>query len=586
MAPNRFRNKLFLYYSILFVVFAGITIGYQYHREKQFRIINLNSSLNDIIGIVNEYIIKNKIIDSDDFALVDSVISLFPQPGLRVTIIAGDGKVLYDNFVKEYWKMENHALRPEVLEAKSKSAGTVIRKSESTGITHYYYAKSYNNYYLRAALIYDIRTIKLLKAGAGYSIVMVVLFLTVWAIILIISDKFSRSITLLRDFAINTGKNRRFQPGYTFPDNELGTIGREITQIYSNLRIAKDELSIEREKLFSHLSVLNEGVAFYSPAKELILANQHFSQYLHTISEDLNVSPADLFLINEFEPVLRFINNQLVDNRIPFDVPMMEYQVISGARYYSIRCIVFIDKSLEVIITDVTKSEKNKRVKQQMTSNIAHELKTPVTSVLGYLETLIEFENMEPEKRKDFLKKATIQANRLANLINDLATLNKIEEANGEYSFEEIRINDLIEEISGNFSFKVASKNQSIINKIDAGVAVKGNRSLVMSIFQNLLENSVNYSGQNSIITIVKFKSDSTYHYFSFSDNGEGVPQEHLNRLFERFYRVDSGRSRKDGGTGLGLSIVKNAILLHKGDISVRLKKEGGIEFLFSLPVS
>ena len=584
MAATKFRNKIFFYYSLLFILFAGITLGYQYHREKGFRISSLNTSLDDIINITNAWLNNGNLPEGVRYASVDSLIRLFPYPDLRLTVISTDGTVLYDNYVKDWSLMENHYSRPEIIEAAREGIGSEVRVSGSTGKKHYYYARKYDNYYLRAALIYDLRTIKLLKTGAGYFVAMVLLFMVAWFFLLIISEKFSKSITLLRDFAIETGRNRYFMPGYTFPDDELGTIGHEITQMYNNLLKTRDELAMEREKLFSHLNILKEGVAFYSSTRELILANPYFSQFLNTISEDLNVTPNDVLIMDEFIPVKNFINEQVSDNKIPFDLPVTEFQITAGARYFDVKCIVFADKSFEIIITDITKSEKNRRVKQQMTSNLAHELKTPVTSVIGYLETLLEYDNIESDRRRAFLEKATLQANRLAELINDLVTLNKIEEANGNYASENVDISVLVEEVRDNFVLSLSRKNMNLVNEVGENITVFGNRSLLLSIFQNLVENSVNYAGNATTIRVVCFKSESDFHYFSFSDNGAGVPPEHLNRIFERFYRVDSGRSREEGGTGLGLSIVKNAVLMHKGEITARIHHTGGLEFLFMLP--
>jgi len=227
--------------------------------------------------------------------------------------------------------------------------------------------------------------------------------------------------------------------------------------------------------------------------------------------------------------------------------------------------------------------EKMLHLKQEMTNNIAHELKTPVTSIRGYLETLIKQSEIDPEKRQFFLERAYSQIVRLSELIQDISFITRMEEASDLFDIENVQLQPLLKELKKDLSDKFDEHKIDFEIKVDDNVAIEGNRILLYSIFRNLTENTITYGGDNLEIQITNYMEDDNYYYFSYYDTGKGVEEKHLSRIFERFYRVNEGRTRDTGGSGLGLSIVKNAILFHKGNIVAKNRSEGGLEFLFTL---
>lgn len=228
-----------------------------------------------------------------------------------------------------------------------------------------------------------------------------------------------------------------------------------------------------------------------------------------------------------------------------------------------------------------TKEEQNV-LKRQLTQNIAHELKTPVASIQGYLETVLDNPNIDNAMKEQFLQRCYAQSQRLASLLRDISTLNRLDDAPGLIGFDTVDISGMVDGIVKDTALQFKEKGMTFNDQLPECVVVKGNSSLIYSVFRNLTDNAVAYAGEGTTVTLTGV-DDGDYWRFTFSDNGVGVPREHLARLFERFYRVDKGRSRKMGGTGLGLAIVKNAVLLHGGKISVNNNITGGLRFDFSL---
>ena len=222
-------------------------------------------------------------------------------------------------------------------------------------------------------------------------------------------------------------------------------------------------------------------------------------------------------------------------------------------------------------------------LKRQLTQNIAHELKTPVASIQGYLETILDNPHINEEMKGQFLQRCYAQSERLTSLLRDISTLNRLDDGSDMIDFEAVDITTMVGDIMRETSLQRQERRMEFVNLLpEQHIVVKGNRSLLYSVFRNLTDNAIAYAGEGTTITLEGKEQGNKWH-FIFRDNGQGVPQEHLARLFERFYRVDKGRSRKMGGTGLGLAIVKNAVLLHGGTIRVNNLPEGGLKFEFTL---
>ena len=223
------------------------------------------------------------------------------------------------------------------------------------------------------------------------------------------------------------------------------------------------------------------------------------------------------------------------------------------------------------------------RIKKQLTDNINHELKTPLASIQVCVETLADHPDLDPAKRAEFLNRCSLNIRRLKLLLEDVSTITRMDDGGKIIERSRVNLADVVAEIRDDLATAAENRGMVIENRVEGDIFVDGNFQLLSSVFHNLVDNAIAYSGGSEVI-LEKTADGPDSVTLTVEDDGTGVAPEHLPRLFERFYRVDKGRSRQAGGTGLGLAIVKNAVLIHGGTISVENKPDGGLKFTITLP--
>ena len=572
-----FSQRLFWSVFFMFLGFTVCFLLFQYQREREFA----QEKLNNVLSNYNYQLFRKCQQSTDINQTVISFMDDIPQKDLRVTIIDPSGDVLFDNSGTD--EFNNHNDRSEVRKARLYNEGFAIRSSESTGKRYFYSASNIGGYIYRSALPYDPYVRGILTVNKDFIYFMALMTLIFFFVLSRFTFSIGKTISKLRDFALNVEKDRMPAVDYVFPNDELGDISQNIVTLYHRQQKAKNELSMEREKLIKHFQYSKEGFAMFTSEGREILSNILFIQFINVISDTQIHQVEDVTDIAELEPIRTFLNKNIRNLNRKKKVLRESVTIDKNGKIFLIECILFLDNSYEISINDISRQEEESRMKRQPTQNVSHELKTPVSSIQGYLETILSNPDLSPDKRQFFLERCYSQSTRLTGLLRDISVLNRLDEASEMFDLTEVNITKLIAEIQKECSQDMEEKHITSEIILPGDPTVFGNNSLLYSIFRNLYDNAIAYAGENIKITVNCYKEDPKYYYFSFSDNGVGIPEEHINRIFERFYRVDKGRSRKIGGTGLGLSIVKNGVNFHKGQISAKSSPGKGVTFFFTL---
>lgn len=577
-----YKGKLLAYFSALFAVFTLLLVLFQQNREHQYRHQLLEARLRSYADMAATVLPKG-----DRVAMTAELQHLeqtFPAE-LRLTVVCPDGAVFFESGSPGLSGMDNHHSRPEVEKALQHTESSYIRHSATRDVDYFYFAKSYDKWVVRLALPYDSEVKNFMKADNIFLWFVVMLFPVILVVLIHIADRFGKSVSGLRHFIDSAERGLVDYDHISLPHSELGDIGTAIVQKYKQLEDSNKQTAQERERLIRHFHHFEEGIAFFSAERKAIYVNPRFLQYMNMVLDKPSSDTSALWAHEAFEQARNFLEQHEDKGKAMKETPILRYTIRPNHShaYLALQLLVYGDGTFEMTLSDITAVEKNRLLKQQISSNITHELRTPVSSIRGYMETILANPEMDAERRCSFVEKAHAQAVRLSDLIRDVSLINKVEEAPEALPKEEVGLRQMVEDVVEEFQMVVAEKKMTVENCIAAHLKVVGNYALLHSVFRNLIENSLRYAGEAARIKVECYNEDAAFCYFRYYDTGGGVGEEHLPRLFERFYRVGEGRTRDGGGTGLGLSIVRNAVLFHQGTISVRNRKTGGLEFLFTL---
>lgn len=492
---------------------------------------------------------------------------------IRVTLIDKNGDVLFDSTGKR--GLENHLDRLEVKEAIEVGEGSDIRISETLNTQMVYYATRLSD----GKILRSSTQAGSLNLGGGFVKYMLGTFAFVILVAYLISRKIAdyllepiQEMTFATDRIANGEYTRRVR---VRSDAELGKLGMNFNNMAERLEITFIESEEKQNRLEAILKSMNSGVFAYDNSDKIIMINP-FCKQLFGISD--NVIGKSVYEIKELRELIFMLNDEEDILEVQIEEPIRKDIRIKSAEILGERGSLV---GTVVVLEDITDLKKLEKMRSQFVANVSHELKTPLTSIKGFSETL-KFVKDENTRNK-FLDIINDESERMTRLINDILTLSSIEQVKSVKN-EEIDISYESEKVYHLLSPKAEAKNITLSLYQKEPLFMFGDVDLYNQLLLNLVDNAIKYTKEQGEVRITIEKED-TLIKVTVSDSGIGIPEKHLNRIFERFYRVDKARDRAMGGTGLGLAIVKHIVLSMGGTIEVSSEVGKGTQFVVYLPM-
>jgi len=487
--------------------------------------------------------------------------------------------------------MDNHITRPEVAAAiRENGTGSSIRTSDTTGIETLYLA----TYSRELGLV--IRTaMPVVAYQAGLSQItrtIVIVFLLVVAVLLLLGYSMLKS-TIRPLEQLRQATTDMAAGNYTVrvqklleDDSEVAVLARSFNQMADQLQSNVAELEDKNARLDAILDSMTDPLIAVAKSTAVTFMNLHArNDFGHDLDPAKAVYP--LFYITHHQAP-----DKLVADAIGKGSPVSDEMTLitrNGPVLYTVIASPIRSAASDgAIITfhDISELRKAQKIRSDFVANVTHELKTPLTSIRGFIETLRQGAIDKPEVARRFIDIIDIEAERLHKLINDILILSEIEEIKEEKDPEIFNIRELIDDVLVLLDDLASEKRVSLITDEDeTPLVVKASSYRIKQILINLIENAIKYNRPNGRVYVHASRDGQNRLVLKVRDTGSGIPAEHQDRIFERFYRVDKGRSRDLGGTGLGLSIVKHIAQLYGGQAIVRSEPGVGSEFTIFLMI-
>jgi two-component system phosphate regulon sensor histidine kinase PhoR len=334
-----------------------------------------------------------------------------------------------------------------------------------------------------------------------------------------------------------------------------------------------EELSFQKDNLNSIFASIQEGFAVLDDKGRIILSNESFKEIAQTKLVDGKL----------YWEVIRDVKfGELVKKVRENKRNLSEELELNGKFYLSSATFLALRDQIVIVFSDITETKNMEKIKRDFVVNVSHELRTPLTAIKGFAETLEEEVGENAKTYAEVIKRNT---DRLINIVQDLLLLSELEEKGSKLESDDVNLKHLADNVIRIFKSRLAEKGLDFQLRVEDGLPVlKGDSFKLEQMLINLLDNAIKYTEKGKIVLALKQKDETVE--IIIEDTGIGIPQEHLARIFERFYVVDKSRSKKFGGTGLGLSIVKHIVLSHKGTIAVESSLAKGTTFTISLPIN